>query len=1104
MNNKKSTLFFITLLVLIIGISSTYAANITDDTNSNTQTTTDTISIDVASDTNIQANSDENKQIKTENSKETKKAKTHIITNQTVGNYFLKDNEYKLADNVKEGDTLDIQGNISNLDDKNFSMVINRPVNVISSTNDAYIDLNTTAGSLMGEDAGAVFGIVTGADGTNVTGIYLHNTQLWISAVSHVTLDNISAIVEEQRVGSGLGQTSIRNNATYITLKNSHISTTNNGGSSSVVLAWADHCTIENNTIEGIGNVGNIFYLTTYNLNNEPPEGVIPNSNNIIRNNRITGPATAATICYGMCLTGHNNTVDNNTITYSGTGITSQWGNSNLNNTIITNNKILGGASFIGTSFANTTYANNTFTGSIAFGSDKIENQVFGNNTITFTGSEVTNCTINGVCTLTNATMTNSTITSILKLNGNTSVSNCNIHNVSMETMRKDNNTLVNNNISTPVKIMRSKDNTLKNNTIKVPDDYAIQVSSSTGNIISGNTLIAKSLYGNAAIKLAGATNPNTIENNYPIETKTELRSSIKGGVVEITAEVTDVLANNTINQGVVVFKINDTTIGQAQVKNGVAVLNYTIPTSMNGDVEVVATYTDDKINSSSNTTTFTIIKTDIKYLDIKLDDIQSGDNIIINEVLMDVNNNPLKEDVNVEVLVDDVSVSNITVVNGQLNVEIPSSNIKARNHIIKVLVKESYAYNAKEFTSNIKVIGNAIVDVTANNPKTLGNINIIATVFDTENKAVNTGSVSFKINGKTLKDASGNVIYADVNKGFAKLNYELSDEYKTGNYEIKAIFTDESYNTKTATSKFVILRSTIDEINYPDIEIKTHENTTLNMTLKDTDGNALVGNVKVTIKLNGKTFTNMVVKDGQLNIDLNVAGQKAKMHTLTLKVGENGLYNAYSSDINLNILKRSVDVVVKTPQNSKAAQTFPVYVTVKEDDVAVNGGSVTFKVNGKTLKDADGNVVVCDVKDGQAVIMNKLPSHVYAGNASIVAIYKNDGYETANATTSFNVSKADIGDVNIVARSINKGKNTTLKATIYDESYTKVTSSAKAVVKINGKTFTQTRIVDGKLDVNFDTSSLKAGSTYNVTVVIGENKLYNSKVLEVPLTIKA
>lgn len=135
MNNKKSTLFFITLLVLIIGISSTYAANITDDTNSNTQTTTDTISIDVASDTNIQANSDENKQIKTENSKETKKAKTHIITNQTVGNYFLKDNEYKLADNVKEGDTLDIQGNISNLDDKNFSMVINRPVNVTSKCN---------------------------------------------------------------------------------------------------------------------------------------------------------------------------------------------------------------------------------------------------------------------------------------------------------------------------------------------------------------------------------------------------------------------------------------------------------------------------------------------------------------------------------------------------------------------------------------------------------------------------------------------------------------------------------------------------------------------------------------------------------------------------------------------------------------------------------------------------------------------------------------------------------------------------------------------------------------------------------------------------------
>lgn len=223
MNMKKSTLFFITLLVLMIGISSTYAADITDDDTTDIQTTNDAISIDVASQSNI-GTCDDNKQIKTE-SKEIKKAKTHIITNQTIGNYFLKDNDYELSANVSEGDTLDIQGNISNLDDKNFSMVINKPVNVISSTNDAYIDLNTTAGSLMGEDAGAVFGVITGADGTNVTGIHFHNTQLWISEVSHITLDNISAIVEDQKVGSGLGQTSIRNNATYITVKNSLIST---------------------------------------------------------------------------------------------------------------------------------------------------------------------------------------------------------------------------------------------------------------------------------------------------------------------------------------------------------------------------------------------------------------------------------------------------------------------------------------------------------------------------------------------------------------------------------------------------------------------------------------------------------------------------------------------------------------------------------------------------------------------------------------------------------------------------------------------------------------------------------------------------------------
>ena len=110
------------------------------------------------------------------------------------------------ADFVPEGATLDFQGSIINPDqDITVQININKPVNVISSTKDAYVDLNTTAGSLLGDSPGNSFAVTRGGSGSNISGIYFHNTQLWFSNTHNVILDNISNIVEDQKVGSGVG-----------------------------------------------------------------------------------------------------------------------------------------------------------------------------------------------------------------------------------------------------------------------------------------------------------------------------------------------------------------------------------------------------------------------------------------------------------------------------------------------------------------------------------------------------------------------------------------------------------------------------------------------------------------------------------------------------------------------------------------------------------------------------------------------------------------------------------------------------------------------------------------------------------------------------------
>ena len=235
----------------------------------------------------------------------------HIINNDTIKIYFDTTKGNVLGKFVNEGDTLDFQGTISGVTGLT-SLVINKPVNIITSTNDGRIENFST------------ITYNNGASGSNVTGLYTYNTQFYVRNAHNMVFDNISNVVISKGIGWGVGQTSIRENSTNITVKNSYFYTKDNGGSSTFVFGWADNCTLVNSTIETDGNVGNLVYLTTYNV--DVPSGTIANSNNQILNNIIIGPETPAAICWGIVLSGANNYIANNVIYYSGTGITNQWG----------------------------------------------------------------------------------------------------------------------------------------------------------------------------------------------------------------------------------------------------------------------------------------------------------------------------------------------------------------------------------------------------------------------------------------------------------------------------------------------------------------------------------------------------------------------------------------------------------------------------------------------------------------------------------------------------------------------------------------------------------------------------------------------------------
>ena len=353
---SKILCFTLILTILLIGITAISATDL--DNASEAQIVGDEVSDDGVT-TSVQTDNIMEKQSKTVKNDEEYDGIT--VTQDNFPSYF--DTNGNTKDTIISDSNLRFSGEIN----LNQNIIIDKALNITSD--DAIIKLNTNT-----------FTINNAGSNTNITGLNFYNTKVFVNNASNVVLNEIDVTAENQAIGWGTGVTSIRNASFNITIANSTFYTENNGGSSTLVLADANNCTIENNTITATGTVGNLLYLTTY--NNDSIITVDSNSYNVIRNNTLTGPDTPASICWAIVLTGHNNTIDDNTVDYTGVGITTQAINVvdeynydhqiSVNNTF-TDNRINCRASVL--TFENSTVIGNNFTGSVTIGADStIEN----------------------------------------------------------------------------------------------------------------------------------------------------------------------------------------------------------------------------------------------------------------------------------------------------------------------------------------------------------------------------------------------------------------------------------------------------------------------------------------------------------------------------------------------------------------------------------------------------------------------------------------------------------------------------------------------------------------------------------------------------------
>lgn len=664
----------------------------------------------------------------------------YIVNGKTWKNYFNQNDGGRLYDFIEDGITLDFQGSIINpvsANEKNI--IISKPINVVSTTGDAYINLNTTAGSLLGEHPGSSFVVNREGSGSNISGIYLHNTELWISNTTNVVFDNISVVVEDQRVGSGVGATSVRDNSSYVTLKNSYFYTRNNGGSTTFTFSWAHHCIFDNNTVKAEGAVGNLLYLNVYNIK-DVPKGVPVNTYNQFINNRIYGKEGSA-ISVGIMVEGAYNIIANNTL-YKCSASTSFGGAAAHNNTYY-GNTMTEGSGLTAQTYS-IVYGNNV-TGALSTGANSVaydntvgkamtvgkESEAYGNTVggLTLSGASaiVHDNIVKGATTISQTGV--QVYDNTFEGDNTIKFSNANAKNVVFA------NNTVNGNIE--FANANAKNNTIVNNTITTSKEYAIDLKTytNTENVIADNILNSKSGFGNDAVN--HKDDETIVVDNFQNETASISVSvdNIKVGqkaVFNVETNVTTMTsANIAVNGKTYVVSLTN---GKGSVE---------VEDLLSGSYEVLVTSAD-KEYGAQNVTSLDVTKNDCPAIDVVVPEITQW---IESEITVTIKDATGK----VTLTVNGIDVD-AELVNGVATIAVPDLAFGEYNYTItypgdfKYLGNETNGTLTVNKNKEVKIIASDVVDFNLADKFTAQFTNYIGEAIANANVTIAVGEEIFSL----------------------------------------------------------------------------------------------------------------------------------------------------------------------------------------------------------------------------------------------------------------------------------------------------------------------------------------------------------------------
>ena len=461
-----------------------------------------------------------------------------------------------------------------------------------------------------------------------------------------------------------------------------------------------------------------------------------------------------------------------------------------------------------------------------------------------------------------------------------------------------------------------------------------------------------------------------------------------------------------------ITFVVNGTPYTNIKVLNGVAEL--TVPGLDVGEYLVRAVYNgDNKYESKSNLTTFTVKPTDNWILNITVEAHTYGQDTIFNVTL------PQNVTKDVNLTIEGVNYT-VKLINGTGSLTL--NNISGGIHAVVATYEGDSRYLAKT-NSTLFYIERAQSNINL----TQEGRNITATVT-----ANATGWVKFIVNGKEqrIEIVNGNATWANV--------------LINGNNTVVAIYEgDINFTDSNNSTNFTV----------------SLETSFVNVTATNvTYGNASVITVKVPAVQTG--YVTVVVNNGTdiIKVILPIpATGEIKLDASGLNVGEykvnvtylgDKIYDVSQNSTTFNITKANLTAEV-IAQNVTVDENASFVVTVNNDFK----GKVDITVSGVSHFD---NLVEA------LIYINKLPANDYVAR---MTFYGDGNYNNKIINVPFTVSRVDLTVINVTIDDV----------TYPDKAVAVVNMSAKGIINItvDGKVFNGT-IDNGEITI--DLTGLSAG----------------------------